>query len=153
MPLQGDYAEPLPGWQADQIAEILRTGDTRSVDIMGRHVVLFTFRGVKSGLLRHLPLMRVEHGGWYAAVASKGGAPENPAWYRSFVANPQVMIQDGTSTGDYVVHEATGEERENWWKFCVEAFPPYAEYQEKANATTGRQIPVFICKPAEAPHS
>lgn len=148
MPLQGEYAEPLPGWQADQIAEILRTGDTRSVDVMGLPVVLYTMRGAKSGLLRRVPLMRVEHEGSYAAVASKGGAPKHPVWYHSIVAHPHVTIQDGTQTRDYLAREAVGHERDTWWEMCVRAFPPYGEYQATATASTGRLIPVFICEPA-----
>ena len=149
MPLQGEYAEPVPGWQADQITEILRTGDTGSVAVKGMSVVTLTIRGAKSGLLRRVPLMRVEQDGAYAAVASKGGAPQHPAWYHSIVANPHIMLQDGTETRDYLAHEATGAEREAWWPRCVEAFPPYAEYQESASASTGRLIPVFVCEPLE----
>ena len=85
MPLHGDYATPLPGWQADQLAEIDRTGDTRSVAVLDRPVVVLTIRGAKSGKLLRVPLMRVEHDGRYAAVASKGGAPEHPKWYHSLV--------------------------------------------------------------------
>lgn len=144
MPLHGEYAAPLPGWQADQLAEIDRTGDTRSVGIMDRQVVVLTIRGVKSGKLLRVPLMRVEHDGAYAAVASKGGAPEHPKWYHSLVANPLIEIQDGTTSADYVARELTGAEREEWWARCVAAFPPYAEYQEK----TERTIPVFACEPA-----
>ena len=141
----------MSDWNDNVITEFRESKGT--TNYWGPKLVILHSIGAKSGEERLHPVVGFERNGGWQVVASKGGAPENPAWYRSFVANPQVMIQDGTSTGDYVVHEATGEERENWWKFCVEAFPPYAEYQEKANATTGRQIPVFICKPAEAPHS
>lgn len=149
MALQGEYATPVPGWQADQLKVIDETGDTGSVHVLDRPVVVFTVRGAKSGLLRRPPLMRVEHDGCYAAVASSGGAPQHPQWYHSMVANPEVDIQDGT-----LVHEGLttrvlqGEEREVWWQRCVDAYPPYAEYQEKADSTTGRQIPVFLAEPA-----
>lgn len=144
MPLSGEYATPLPGWQADQVAEIDRTGDTRSVQVLDRPVVVLTIRGAKSGLLRRVPLMRVELDGAYAAVASKGGAPNHPAWYHSLVANPQIELQDGTASGDYVARELSGDERAAWWERCVAAFPPYADYQ----ATADRLIPVFVCEPA-----
>lgn len=143
MPLTGDYATPLPGWQADQLAEIDRTGDTHSVGINGLLVVVLTIRGAKSGLLRRVPLMRVEHEGRYAAVASKGGAPKHPQWYHSLRANPRIEIQDGTASADYVARELAGPERQEWWARCVAAFPPYAEYQDK----TDRLIPVFVCEP------
>lgn len=147
MPLHGDYATPLPGWQADQLAEIDRTGDTRSVAVGGMQVVVLTIRGAKSGLLRRVPLMRIEHDGRYAAVASKGGAPAHPQWYHSLVANPDIEIQDGTTSADYVARELAGAEREQWWERCVAGFPPYAEYQTK----TDRHIPVFVCEPASSP--
>ena len=144
MPLHGDYATPLPGWQADQLAEIDRTGDTGSVDVAGRRVVVLTIRGARSGLLRRVPLMRIEHEGRYAAVASKGGAPTHPQWYHSLLAHPQIEIQDGTASADYVARELSGPEREQWWLRCVAGFPPYAEYAAK----TDRLIPVFVCEPA-----
>lgn len=152
MPLHGEYAETKTGWVAKQLAKIDETGDTGSVDIMDRPVVVYTIRGAKSGLLRRVPLMRVEHEGAYAAVASKGGDPKHPDWYHSMLANQQVELHDGTNHADYVAHVADAPERAEWWPRCVAAFPPYAEYQEKADATTGRQIPVFICTPAARPH-
>ncbi|MDO5683136.1 MAG: nitroreductase family deazaflavin-dependent oxidoreductase [Propionibacteriaceae bacterium] len=147
MPLQGEYAELLPGWQRDQVEQIMAAGDTRAVDLNGMSVVIVTVRGAKSGLLRRVPLMRVEHDGAYAAVASRGGAPSNPAWYHSIKANPEVMVQDGTETRDYVAREISGAERDEWWERCVEAFPPYAEYAVKAAESSGRTIPVFVCEP------
>ncbi|WP_432558186.1 nitroreductase family deazaflavin-dependent oxidoreductase [Granulicoccus sp. GXG6511] len=146
MPLQGEYADLLPGWQKDQVDEVLAAGDTRAVDLNGMSIVLFTVRGAKSGLLRRLPLMRVEHEGAYAAVASKGGAPKHPDWYHSIKANPEVMIQDGTEASDFVAREISGAERDEWWERCVAAYPPYAEYEQKAG-NAGRIIPVFVCEP------
>lgn len=144
MPLHGEYATPKPGWVADQLAQIDAAGDTSVVGIQGRDVVVLTIRGARSGLLRRVPLMRVEHGGAYAAVASKGGDPRHPDWYHSLTANPDIEIQDGTTRGDYVARELSGEERKTWWERCVAAFPFYAEYQEK----TDRTIPVLLCEPA-----
>ncbi len=152
VPLHGKVAAPKVGWVAKQLATIEETGDTSSVSIMDRPVVVFTVRGAKSGELRRVPLMRVEYDGRYAAVASKGGDPQHPQWYHSMLANPNVELQDGTTQADYVAHLADDAERAAWWPRCVEAFPSYAEYQQKADATTGRQIPVFICEPADHPH-
>jgi deazaflavin-dependent oxidoreductase (nitroreductase family) len=99
--------------------------------------------GANSGKLRKNPVMRVEHDGVYAAVASKGGTPENPAWYRNLVAHPLVELQDGPAKGDYIAREASGEERARWWERALEVWPDYADYQTK----TDRQIPVFVLEP------
>lgn len=144
MPLQGEYAEEKTGWVKDQLAKIDESGTTESVDVMGMPVVVYTMRGAKSGKLRRVPLMRVEHDGVYAAVASKGGAPEHPAWYHNITAHPEVEVQDGTTKHDAVAREITGAERDEWWERAVAAFPSYAEYQTK----TDRQIPVLLIEPA-----
>ena len=107
-------------------------------------VVILTMRGATSGKLRKIPLMRVEHDGAYAAVASLGGAPANPAWYRNLVADPHVELQDGPMKRDMVAREVTGEEKARWWERSVAAFPDYADYQAK----TERVIPVFVVEPA-----
>ncbi len=140
MALDGEYAEEKTGWVKSQLEKIDETGTTRSVDIQGMSVVVYTIRGAKSGLLRRVPLMRVEHDGVYAAVASKGGAPKHPAWYHNIKANPHVEVQDGTEHFDAVAREIDGEERDIWWKRAVEAYPPYAEYQTK----TDRRIPLLV---------
>lgn len=128
-----------------QIDEILGTGTTEGVHVKGRPVVLITYRGRRTGTLRHLPCMRVEHDGSYACVASKGGAPENPGWYTSLRDEPHVELQDGTVTRDYVAREVTGEERAVWWERAVAAYPDYADYQQK----TDREIPVFVLEPQD----
>lgn len=139
-----EYVPPADQWVRDQLAEIDAAGDTRVVSVADRPVAVFTIIGVKSGKPRRVPLMRVEHDGRYAAVASKGGAPEHPMWYASLRANPQVTILDGTTTGQYVARELpAGPERDEWWERCVAAYPPYADYQ----ANTDRLIPVFVCEP------
>lgn len=145
MPLQGEYAPEKTPWVAKQLATIDETGTTASVGMQGMDVVVFTIRGRKSGLLRRVPLMRVEHDGVYAAVASKGGAPEHPAWYGNITANPEVEVQDGTRHIDGVAREISGAEREEWWERAVAAFPPYAEYQTK----TDRLIPVLLIEPTQ----
>lgn len=131
------------GWVRDQTRTILETGTTRSIDVLGRPVVLVTMTGVKTGKARYVPLMRVEHGGTYALVASKGGSPANPVWYANLSAAQQVQLQDGDAAGTYAVRELAGGERAAWWERAVAAFPPYAEYQTK----TGRLIPVFLAEP------
>jgi deazaflavin-dependent oxidoreductase (nitroreductase family) len=130
-------------WVRDQTEQILRTGTTDGVTVLDRPIVLFTTIGAKSGKQRLVPLMRVEHDGRYAMVASKGGAPEHPVWYANVVANPTVTVQDGTAVGTYVAREVQGAERTAWWDRAVAAYPPYAEYQQK----TQRQIPVFVLEP------
>jgi len=109
----------------------------------GLPVILLTTRGAKSGKLRKVPLMRVEHEGKYAAVASMGGAPKNPVWYYNIVAEPNVELQDGPVRRDMVAREVQGEEKAVWWDRAVAAFADYARYQEK----TDRQIPVFVIEP------
>ena len=142
-PLEGEFDPPKEGWVADQLAAIDEAGDTRAADIQGMAVVVYTVRGKRSGKLRRVPLMRVTDGRAYAAVASKGGAPQHPAWYHSMLANPRVDLQDGTTKQGYVVRELSGQERAQWWERCVAAFPPYAEYQTK----TDREIPVLLAEP------
>lgn len=132
------------GWVREQTEKILQSGTTESVDILGRPVVLLTLRGARTGKLRYTPVMRVEHDGSYAVVASNGGAPTHPRWYHNLRAHPEVSLQDGTTTRRYVAREVDGEERATWWERAVAAFPPYADYQKK----TSRRIPVFVLDPA-----
>jgi len=127
-------------WVRDQTQRILEHGTTDGVEIFDRPVVLFTTTGAKSGKKRYVPLMRVEEGGRYAMVASKGGDPEHPAWYHNVKANPAVTVQDGDTVATMTARELDGAEREHWWALAVEAYPPYAEYQTK----TDRLIPVFV---------
>jgi deazaflavin-dependent oxidoreductase (nitroreductase family) len=143
MPLDGEYELSPSAWVRDQTLKILETGTTESVDIKGRSVVLITTRGAKTGKLRRVPLMRVEHEGTYAIVASLGGAPKNPVWYYNVKADPKVDLQDGTETNDFVAREVTGNEKAVWWERAVDAYPDYADYQRK----TDRQIPVFVLEP------
>jgi F420H(2)-dependent quinone reductase len=142
-PLQGEY-EPSPyGWVRRQVEEYEASGGTRANTLRdtGLPIIVVTHRGHKSGKIRKTPLMRVEHGGEYALVASQGGRPQHPEWYFNLRADPgAVTIQDGPEPFDVTVREVSGEERATWWERAVEAFPPYAEYQEK----TDREIPVFV---------
>ena len=142
--ITGEYVHSPTKWVREQVETIESTGTTRSVSIMDRPVVMLTMLGV-SGKVRKVPLMRVEHEGLYAAVASKGGAPEHPAWYANVRKNPVLDLQDDDRTWTVRARELEGEEREQWWERCVEAYPPYAEYQTK----TDRLIPVFVLEPVE----
>lgn len=146
MPLDGEYELSPTGWVRDQTEKIFETGTTDSVGIGGRAVILLTTRGAKTGKLRKVPLMRVEHDGEYAIVASLGGAPKHPVWYFNVQADPHVELQDGTETKDYDAREVTGEEKAIWWKRAVDAFSDYADYQRK----TDREIPVFVLTPRAA---
>ena len=143
MPLEGDY-EPSPqAWVRDQVSEYESSGGQRANTLRdtGLPVIIVTTRGNKSGKIRKFALMRVEHEGEYALVASKGGAPTHPVWYYNLMADPQaVMIQDGPEPFDVVVRQVSGDERAAWWDRAVAAYPPYAEYQTK----TDRKIPVLV---------
>ena len=147
MPLSGEY-EPSPSdWVREQVETYERSNGEEGNTLLdtGLPVIIVTSRGHRSGKLRKTPLMRVEHDGEYALVASKGGAPEHPEWYFNLVADPTaVMIQDGPEPWDAVVRRVEGDERAEWYERAVAAFPPYAEYQEK----TDREIPVFIASRA-----
>ncbi|KRE43395.1 nitroreductase family deazaflavin-dependent oxidoreductase [Knoellia sp. Soil729] len=145
MTITGEYVPSPSDWVRKQVETIEETGTTESVDIQGRPVVMLTMNGV-TGSVRKVPLMRVEHDGLYAAVASKGGAPEHPKWYANLRKNPVLELQDGTRSWVARARELDGAEREGWWTRCVEAFPSYAEYQQN----TDRLIPVFVLEPFSA---
>jgi F420H(2)-dependent quinone reductase len=142
---EGEY-EPSPSeWVRDQVAEYESSGGQRANTLLdtGLPIVIFTTRGNKSGKIRKTPVMRVEHDGEYALVASMGGAPQNPVWYYNLVAYPDdVLLQDGPEPFSVVVREVKGDERAQWWERAVAAYPSYADYQEK----TERVIPVFVAK-------
>lgn len=144
MPIEGDYEPSTMQWVADQVAEYEASGGTRANTLRetGIPVIIVTMRGRASGNVRKIALMRVEHDGDYALVASMGGAPSNPSWYHNLVADPHVMIQDGPEPHDYVVRVVDGDERASWWERAVAVFPTYAEYAEK----TDRTIPIFVAE-------
>ena len=140
MALDGEY-EPSPAqWVRDQVEEFESSGGTKGTTMRGMPVVLMTMRGAKSGKVRKVPVMRVEHEGTYAAVASMGGAPKNPVWYHNLVANPRVELQDGPVRREVTAREVHGDEKALWWERAVAAYPDYANYQQR----TERQIPVFV---------
>ena len=141
--LEGEYEPGTLDWAAQQVAAYEASGGQDANTLMGKPewpIVVITSRGAESGKLRKNPVMRVEKDGVYAAVASKGGAPENPDWYHNFVENPVVQLQDGPEPALYRARLATGAERAEWWERAVAQYAPYAEYQQK----TDREIPVFI---------
>ena len=137
--------EPHPfEWVRKQVEAYEKSGGTEGTTLRGMPVVLVTTRGAKSGKIRKIPVMRVEHDGRYAAVASLGGAPKNPVWYYNLSANPSVTLQDGPARFEMVAREVTGPEKQEWWDRAVAAYPDYANYQTK----TERIIPVFVLEPA-----
>ena len=140
MPLTGEYEPGTSEWSRKQTEAFEASNGQEANTLRGKPIIVLTSVGAKSGKLRKNALMRVEHDGVYAVVASLGGAPNNPTWYHNLVANPQVELQDGAVRKDYLAREVTGEEKALWWPRAVEAWPDYANYQEK----TDRQIPVFV---------
>jgi deazaflavin-dependent oxidoreductase (nitroreductase family) len=145
MKLDGEYVPGAWSSSAKQVATYEASGGTRGNTMLGRPVVVITMRGARSGKIRKTPVMKVEHDGCYAVVASVGGAAKNPDWYHNIVTNPEVLVQDGPEPRPYVAHEATGGERDEWWTRAVDAFPNYETYQRK----TKRQIPVLVLEPAD----
>jgi deazaflavin-dependent oxidoreductase (nitroreductase family) len=145
MPLSGEYAPSTSDWARENAEKIMESGGSDGTELQGKPVILLTTIGAKTGKLRKTPLMRVEHNGEYAIVASLGGAPKHPVWYHNVKANPRVELQDGTTTGDYDAREVLGDEKAQWWERAVEAWPDYANYQKK----TDRQIPVFVLTPVK----
>ena len=145
MPLTGEYEPSAASWARDQVDLYERSGGTQGADNQGHPVIILTSVGAKTGKIRKTPLMRVEHDGEYAIVASLGGAPKNPVWYYNVAKNPRVELQDGSVTHDYDAREVFGDEKAVWWERAVAAYPDYAEYQEN----TDRQIPVFVLTPVQ----
>ncbi len=143
MTLNGEYQPSPEKWVRDQVEAYEASGGTEATTLRGVPVVVVTSIGAKSDLLRKNPVMRVEHDGSYALVASKGGAPEHPTWYHKMVAHPTVELQDGPDRRDYTVRVAEGDERADWWERAVAVWPDYADYQTR----TDRQIPVFVAEP------
>jgi deazaflavin-dependent oxidoreductase (nitroreductase family) len=147
MPLEGEY-EPSPTqWVREQVELYEGSGGTKGTTLRetGLPVIVLTTRGARSGKIRKTPLMRVEHEGRYAAVASVGGAPKHPVWYFNVTADPRVELQDGPVKRDMRAREVTGAEKAAWWERAVAAFPSYADYQEK----TSRDIPLFVLEPVD----
>jgi deazaflavin-dependent oxidoreductase (nitroreductase family) len=144
MPLEGEYVPSAWEPVADQVALYEKTGGEEGREFLGGTCIILTTLGNKSGKIRKTPLMRVEHEGRYAVVASLGGAPDHPVWYHNVVANPLVMLQDGPVRKDYTAREVTGQEKADWWARAVAAYPAYADYQ----AATERVIPLFVLEEA-----
>ncbi|MFI9824827.1 nitroreductase family deazaflavin-dependent oxidoreductase [Streptomyces sp. NPDC052013] len=147
MPLDGEY-EPSPTrWVREQVERYERSGGTEGTTLQGTNypVIVLTSRGAKTGKLRKTPLMRVEHEGRYAVVASLGGAPKHPVWYHNLRAEPRVELQDGPVKRDMTAREVSGAEKAEWWERAVAAYPPYADYQRK----TDREIPVLVLEPVD----
>lgn len=147
MPLTGGYELGTAAWARKQAERYAASGGAEANDLRGRPVIVLTSVGARTGKLRKTALMRVEHGGEYAVVASQGGAPKHPAWYHNLEATPHVELQDGPTRRDYLAREVIGEEKAVWWERAVAAWPDYAKYQTK----TTRQIPVFVLEAVDDP--
>jgi deazaflavin-dependent oxidoreductase (nitroreductase family) len=145
MPLTGEYEPSSTDWARKQAEQFERTAGAEANTLRGRPIIVLTSVGAKSGKIRKTPLMRVEHDGEYAVVASLGGAPKHPVWYHNLKANPHVELQDGAVKRDYTAREVTGEEKELWWKRATATWPDYDEYQTK----TSREIPIFVLSPRD----
>ena len=145
MPLHGTYEPSTDDFSREQVELIERTNGAEGTTMRGMPVIVLVSRGAKSGKIRKIPLMRVEHDGQYAVVASLGGAPKHPTWYYNLVAHPHVELRDGAVVRDYLARELEGAERETWWARSVEAYPDYADYAIK----TSRLIPVFVLEPVD----
>jgi deazaflavin-dependent oxidoreductase (nitroreductase family) len=143
MPLSGEYEPSTSAWARKQAELYEATNGREGGDLRGRAVIVLTSVGAVTGKLRKTALMRVEHDGLYAVVASQGGAPKHPVWYYNLHKNPEVELQDGATKRDYTAREVTGAEKALWWERAVQAWPDYANYQ----ARTERQIPVFVLEP------
>jgi deazaflavin-dependent oxidoreductase (nitroreductase family) len=146
MAIEGDYEPSALQWVRDQVEAYEASGGTKANTLRdtGIPVIIVTMKGVNSGKVRKIALMRVEHEGEYAIVASYGGAPKHPVWYHNLTADPgAVQVQDGPEPFDVTVREVGGDERAAWWERAVAVFPNYAEYQGK----TDREIPVLIASP------
>ena len=146
MSLTGEYEPSAFDYSRQQVDLYERSGGTQGNDNQGKPVIVLTSVGAKTGKLRKTPLMRVEHDGEYAVVASLGGAPTHPVWYYNLAANPHVELQDGPVRKDYQAREVHGAEYAAWFERAVAAWPDYAEYQKK----TTRTMPIFILTPLDA---
>jgi deazaflavin-dependent oxidoreductase (nitroreductase family) len=144
MPLTGEYVPSPTDWVREQVETYERTDgqEANTLRETGIPIIVITCLGASSGNLRKFALMRVEHDGDYALVASIAGAPDNPAWFHNLVAHPIVEIQDGAEPHDYAVEIVRGDERQTWWNRGVEVFPTYADYAKRTN----REIPVFVAR-------
>ncbi|GGM08625.1 nitroreductase family deazaflavin-dependent oxidoreductase [Nakamurella endophytica] len=142
---RGQYLRGASDWAADQAEQYEESNGQEATTLRGVPIMLVSTTGRRTGALRRTPLMRVEHQGSYAAVASKGGAPDHPVWYLNILADPVVTVRDGAQVGTYRAHTAEGAERDRWWERAVAVWPDYAEYQTK----TDRQIPVVVLDPVE----
>ncbi len=145
MSLSGEYLPSTSEWARQQAETFEASGGQESAELRGVPIIVLTTVGAKTGGLRKTALMRVEHDGKYAVVASKGGAPEHPAWFYNLVKNPRVALQDGDVKKEYDAHQAEGAEREEWWGYATAVWPDYDEYQKK----TERRIELFVLEPVE----
>jgi len=146
MSFDGEYGASTWDWVADQVERYEASGGTEANTLRdtGIPIIVMTTKGHKSGLVRKVPLMRVEHEGSYALIASKGGAPSHPGWYHNLMADSSILMQDGPEPWETQARLVEGDERAEWFERGISVFAPYADYREKAG---DREIPVFIAGP------
>ncbi|MGA9725159.1 MAG: nitroreductase family deazaflavin-dependent oxidoreductase [Candidatus Binatus sp.] len=143
MPLTGEYEPSQNDRTREQVELYEATNGTKGGTLKGKPVIILTFKGAKSGKIRKTPLMRIEHDGTYAVVASNAGAPTHPFWYRNIVANPIVELQDGAVKREMRAREVFDKEKDQWWKLADAAYPEFPAYRARA----GREIPVLVLEP------
>jgi F420H(2)-dependent quinone reductase len=146
MPLNGEYLPSTAEWARTQAETFESTQGAEANTLRGKPIIVLTTVGAKSGALRKTALMRVEHDGKYAVVASKGGAPDEPKWAENMRRQPHVELQDGDAKRDYTARELSGDERAEWWARAAQAWPDYDTYQTR----TDRQIAIFVLEPDDA---
>ncbi|MFJ4851117.1 MULTISPECIES: nitroreductase family deazaflavin-dependent oxidoreductase [unclassified Streptomyces] len=144
MPVDGEYEPSATEWVREQVAQYEATDGAEGGTFLDLPVIILTTKGAKSGKIRKMPLMRVEHQGSYAVAASNGGSHTHPSWYRNVLAHPLVEVQDRAVKQDMVARELHGEEKAQWWKRADAAYPPFVDYR----AGTRRDIPLFVLEPA-----
>ena len=145
MSVDEEYAPSPAKWVRDQVAAYEASDGKEAADLRGMPVIILTTRGAKTGKIRKVPLMRVEHDGVYAVVASMGGAPKNPVWYYNLKAHPDIELRDGARNMPVTAREISGDEYEQWWPRAVAAYPDYDDYRKK----TDRVMPMFVMEPRD----
>ena len=129
-----------PGWQAEHARRYLATNGEDGHIWEGVPTLLLTTTGRKSGKSYTTPLIYGEHNGRYVVVASRGGAPEHPQWYRNLTAQPEVGVQVKADRFRARARTASPEEKPELWKLMTSIWPAYDDYQTR----TEREIPVVI---------
>jgi F420H(2)-dependent quinone reductase len=143
-----DTYEPSPSDRVREQVSLYEATDGRDGGTLeGRPVVILTTVGAKTGNIRKNPVMRINEGDVYVAVASNAGATSHPAWYRNIVAHPELSLQDGATVHRVRAREVHGDEKARWWKVAERDWPHFPEYRANAG---DREIPVMLLEPVVA---